>query len=138
MVELHGENPNVDYMLKFNSIIEENPTIPSKSDNMKVIDAFIGTERTLRGLHIEFISVDNLKEGDIVDLTLDGKNHHFEIRKVEILGDDLKITAKETGYWATKLDREQNFDLRTLIGLEITPVTNPDTIKDIRIQACWC
>ena len=32
MVEIYGENPNVDYMLKFNSIIGENPTIIPKSD----------------------------------------------------------------------------------------------------------
>lgn len=27
MVEIHGENPNVDYMLKFDKIIGENPII---------------------------------------------------------------------------------------------------------------
>lgn len=32
MVEIHKENPNVDYMLKFNQIIEEKPIIHPKSD----------------------------------------------------------------------------------------------------------
>jgi hypothetical protein len=32
MVEIHGENPNVDYMLKFNEIIGKEPTIMPKSD----------------------------------------------------------------------------------------------------------
>jgi hypothetical protein len=32
MVEIHGENPNVDYMLKFDSIIGDKPIITSKSD----------------------------------------------------------------------------------------------------------
>ena len=36
MVEIHGENPNVDYMLKFDKIIGDNPTIPSESDKISL------------------------------------------------------------------------------------------------------
>ena len=33
MVEIYGENPNVDYMLKFDKIIGNKPINPLKSDN---------------------------------------------------------------------------------------------------------
>lgn len=36
MVELHGENPNVDYMLKFDKIIEDKPIIIPKSDSVPI------------------------------------------------------------------------------------------------------
>ena len=94
--------------------------------------------RISAGLYIIFETPNNIKKGNYVNLILEGKSHAFEVTDISIKGENLEVSAKEIGYWAQKLDRQADFDLRSLMKLPITLITDEKRIKDIYTQSCWC
>lgn len=94
--------------------------------------------RVTGGLYITFNSKENVKLGDYINLLYAGLNKPFQVVGVKVVGDLLEVSAKEVGYWAHKLDRIPDLDLRSLIGLEVLPITDTDEIKEINEESCWC
>lgn len=94
--------------------------------------------RVTGGLYITFNSKENVKHGDYINLLYTGHNRPFKVVGVKVVGDLLEVSAKEVGYWAHKLDQIPDLDLRSLIGLEVLPITDTDEIKEINEQSCWC
>jgi len=98
-----------------------------------------------QGATIKFTSPYKTKVGDLFYIMVDRVNndganpHYFEVKDIAVTeGGLLKFLATETGYYAHKFDRKEDFDLRTIIGLQVIPMTDESEIKAIREQACWC
>jgi hypothetical protein len=90
------------------------------------------------GLHISF-TVDNpIPKGSYLIVKVNDRNHYFTINGVSIKDGKLEMIANEVGYWARKLDRDDNFDLRTVLGLEIRLVEDIETKRQINTESCWC
>jgi len=94
--------------------------------------------RVTGGTCITFLSSKNLTIGDYVNIVLNEGTHHFKVENIEISGKDLLIDAIEAGYWAHKFDNTESFDLRTLIGLDVTLVTDKEEKSRINEESCWC
>ena len=94
--------------------------------------------RVSGGTYITFISNDAISKGAYVDIVVENKTHHFEVADVKIIGKYLSVDAREVGYWARKIEKKDNFDLRTLLGLEIVIVTDDKEKKQIYTESCWC
>lgn len=94
--------------------------------------------RVQGGIYITFLTNENINKNQYVKVVVNGKSYPFMVSDVVIEGKDLLVSAREVGYWAQKLDREENFDLRTLIDLDVELVTDSKKIEDIITQSCWC
>jgi hypothetical protein len=94
--------------------------------------------RVSGGLYITFQTQTNVIKDSIVNIVFNGKWTAFKVTDVKIDGENLSIMANEYGYWASKLDRKPDLDLRDLIGLEISMVSDEEKIKQLHTQACWC
>jgi len=95
-------------------------------------------ERISGGFYITFITSDNVSKGANFSLHWLEKEHYFEVTDIEVSGADLSVKAIEVGYWGTKFDKQNDFDLRNLIGKEIVEIKNEETIKRINKESCWC
>jgi hypothetical protein len=133
-------------LLPFVENVDTSLVEPLQVETMKVIDAQIvdsnKRERKTGGTYITFLSKDTIAKETFVDIVFENKKYHFEVKNVEITENNLlKIEAKQVGYWATMLTRNNGdsiFDIRTLLKLPITIVTDEREIKQIHIESCWC
>ena len=106
---------------------------------MKITHAeIISSDKKLKGTYIHFTSKDNFNKGDKLELDYEGSKNYFEVADISVNGENLDVKAVEVGYWARKFDKKENFDLRSLIGLEITKIEDAQTIAKIREMSCWC
>lgn len=90
------------------------------------------------GVYIDYTSRENVIKGSNVELEFEHTKHYFEVTDISINGENLEVKAREVGYWAKKFDNKSDFDLRKLIGLELSKVENTETISKIREMSCWC
>lgn len=81
MVEIHGENPNVDYMLKFDKIIGENPIIQSKSNTHNKPADMIYQHQFLHEMYVE----DELPDKDFKFMGTDGNIYRFNMNHWDYL-----------------------------------------------------
>lgn len=109
---------------------------------MKVTNAqLVSSNKRARisgGVYIDYISKENAVKGSNIKLEFENSNHYFEVTDVSINGENLNVTAREVGYWATKFDEKSDFDLRKLIGLELSKIEDSKTIAKIHEMSCWC
>lgn len=96
----------------------------------------------LKGLVIEFVTDTNIKADQVLQVQVDAladKWKTFMIREVEIVeGNKLMGRATEYGYWAHKLERKEDLDLRTLVGCQVELVEEAKKLNQIHTEACWC
>jgi len=92
----------------------------------------------LTGLVIEFETETNITDKTVVELMYDGKRKPFNVREVEIAGNKLLGRAVECGYWAQKIGRQDDLDLRTLIDCGVEMVEDSERLKQINTESCWC
>lgn len=90
------------------------------------------------GLYIHFVSAENLTNGQNVKVLFEDKPHYFEVSDISITGNDLNVEAKEVGYWANFFDKNKDFDLRKIIGLDVEIVADKETLAKIQEMSCWC
>ncbi len=116
--------------------------ILGKVKDAKVLKATIDrrTKRMsgLNGLTIEFETDHTITDSTVIELLYNGERKPFNVREVEIAGNKLLGRAVECGYWAQKLDRKEDLDLRTLIDCEVELVDDAERLKQIRTESCWC
>lgn len=105
---------------------------------MQVTKAQLIQARINGGVHIEFVSKENVIKGSNFEITHENHKHYFEVTDISIEGDDLSVKAKEVGYWAKKFDQKKDLDLRNLIGLPINSVEDQETVLKIREMSLWC
>ena len=92
----------------------------------------------LNGLVIEFETETNITDKTVIELIYDGKRKPFNVREVEIANNKLLGRAVECGYWATKIDRQDDLDLRTLIDCGVEMVEDSERLKQINTESRWC
>ena len=114
-----------------------------KETLMIVVDANLASgnkrSRVRKGVYIDYISIDNVIKGDIVGITVSGKEHYFEVSDITITEDrNLKVSARETGYYGSKFENDSTFDLRDLINITVTNITDEDVKKKIYNDSCLC
>jgi hypothetical protein len=90
------------------------------------------------GVYINYTSKENVIKGSKISLLFENKTHYFELTDISINGEFLEVTDREVGYFASKLDEKSDFDLRKLIGLELSRVDDDETISKINEMSCWC
>ncbi len=109
---------------------------------MKIIDCkSISSDKRTRvvgGFYIDFISSENVVEGDMFKVVYENKEHYFSASDITIVGKDLKISAKESGYWVNYFDRMSGLDIRNLIDLPIIKETDQKIIAEIREKSLYC
>jgi hypothetical protein len=94
-------------------------------------------DRVSGGVYIEFETSENVKKDDYFKIKVNGFNYDFQAKGIKVEGKNLKVTAKEVGYWAQKLDKK-GVDLRTIIGCEVIDVTDDIEKSKINERSCWC
>ena len=109
---------------------------------MKIINAeHLTANRNVRissGIYITFLSSENVTMNDFFLIKFQDKVYYFEAFNITIEYTDLKVEAKETGYWASKLDRTNDLDLRTLLNVEVVKIEDPEKIKQIKTSSQYC
>lgn len=90
------------------------------------------------GLYVTFITSENITKGSFFEVNVDDKWHSFQVTDISIQGKDLLVKGTEFGYWASKLDRNNDLDLRNLIGRDVAKITDEERIKRLYTQSCWC
>lgn len=90
------------------------------------------------GLYVTFRTSSNVVKDNLFEINVDDKWHTFKVTDIKIDGDDLLIQGHEYGYWAHKLDRKTDLDLRNLISRDVAIISDSERINKLREQACWC
>lgn len=108
----------------------------------KIITATLaaGSKAQVGGCLITFITTDIIGLDNILSITTpDEKKHYFAPITVSAGDDDeMAVIANETGYFAWKIERIKGFDLRTLVDLPVSIVTDEEELKKVREQSSWC
>lgn len=92
----------------------------------------------LNGVSIEFKTDTKINNQSVIQISFKDKLKPFNVKSVEIVDGMLLGNAIECGYWARKLDRDKDLDLRELIGCDVNLVTDDKTLKQIHEASCWC
>jgi hypothetical protein len=91
----------------------------------------------LNGFVIEFSTDQAINDSGVVEIVYDGSSKPFNIIEVEIVGGNLLGRAVECGYYS-KLGNNKELDIRTLIGIDVTLVTDEKRLAQIYKQSCYC
>lgn len=109
---------------------------------MKIINAeHLTANRNVRissGIYITFLSSENVTMNDYFLIKFQDKVYYFKAFNITIQNNDLKVEAHETGYWATKLDRLEDLDLRSLLGSDVVKIIDPEKIESIKTSSSYC
>ncbi len=110
---------------------------------MKIKNAeIISSDKRTRirgGVYIHYTSKENVIKGTKIGVTYEDVTHYFETTDIVIDNDNnLYIKAIEVGYWGTKFERCENFDLRKLINLDVQTISDKEIISKINEMSCWC
>lgn len=89
------------------------------------------------GLYIEYTTADNTLQGAIVSIIHRDKISYFEVTEITVNGELLNITAKEIGHWAIRLEINLYLDVRQLIGLPVSVITDEIIIRKVREENLW-
>jgi hypothetical protein len=107
-------------------------------------EKIIGSIKTAKiqekfGCVIIFITDDNVIKEDNVMINFEEHYHYFEVKDIEITDDNkLLVEAYEVGYWATKFDKNEEFDLRSLTDISVALIKDRVTLSKINDMSCWC
>jgi uncharacterized cupredoxin-like copper-binding protein len=91
------------------------------------------------GCVITFITDENVVYEDKVMINFEDKTHYFEVNDIKITDDNkLLVEANEVGYWASKFDKKENFDLRSLTGVNVKIIKDKSVLSKINEMSLWC
>lgn len=92
------------------------------------------------GCLISFMTMDIMGLDTIVSIkTPDEKTHYFNVISISATEDEeMVVIGNETGMHNRKIEYIKDFDLRTLVNLPITIVTDAEEINKVRQEAHWC
>ncbi len=94
------------------------------------------TDSTRGGVSITFSTTDQIAYGDIVSIEYDSKTRYFKVSYVETIN-QFVVNCEATNYGYYNLLRNIK-DIRDLLGLKITIVTDEDEIKKLKNQSHYC
>ena len=91
------------------------------------------------GCIITFVTNDKVVVGDKFGVKLEERTHYFDAIEIGITPDKkFEVKSNEVGYWARKIENKKDFDLRSIIDLEVSPIKDEQTLKKIHEESCWC
>ena len=92
------------------------------------------TRRTegLNGGVITFTTTGTANINSFFSIVVDGKQRFYKAAEISTIDKEtVEVAAVETGYWAEKLSCNDEFDVRSILGLEVSLITDQDLIKNI-------
>lgn len=93
----------------------------------------------LRGGVVTFQTDKPVFNGDIFTLHFDGKDRYYKVEEISTIDKThVEVAATEYGYIRSRLSREPKFDVRSLLDLELTQVTDKEKIRQITMSASLC
>ena len=101
----------------------------------------ISTDKRARisgGLYVTFVTSENVTKGSLFEVNVDDKWYTFQVTDISIQAKDLLVKGREYGYYAWKLDRDKDLDIRNLVDRDVAMITDDERIKKLHEQACWC
>jgi hypothetical protein len=104
-------------------------------DRIKVFNAEIDSKLGC----IVHLNVDEpIMIGDKLLLLVDEKEHYFEVINIKTsLVAQFVVTAKSTGYY-TKIDGRKFFDIRVLLGKNLSLIRDKELIAKIEKESRYC
>lgn len=94
------------------------------------------------GIIIEIETNDSLIDDSYIEIDVDGRKRPFVVdgitTKTNSELNSILIRAKETGYFANRLSHNKDFDIRSLLGLQVSLVTDVERIKKIKESSFYC
>jgi hypothetical protein len=108
---------------------------------MKIIKASKASSGRMRGagIIIEFYCDEVYNVGDVVSINYDGRIRYFKISELKATADDsasyLYYTAEEYGYYTIMKGK---IDLRELINLDLTLVTDEERLNELSQESRFC
>jgi hypothetical protein len=97
-----------------------------------------GSKGVTGGLYITFNPLENVVKNNKVQITFQEKTYSFDIVSIQIDGKYLKVEAVEYGYWSSFLSRKSNLDIRSLIALGVSLITDVEELKQLENSANYC
>jgi hypothetical protein len=105
---------------------------------MKITKVKMNNDGRREGTLIEtYLQHLNINIGAKLSLTLEDKEYYFEVSELETSGGNLIVRARQVGYY-NKIKNKKNLDLRSLIGLEVSIITDPEVINEINQESRYC
>lgn len=93
----------------------------------------------LRGGVITFQTDKPVFSGDIFTLHFDGKDRYYKAEEISTIDkENVEVAATEYGYIGSRLSRQPKFDVRSLLDLELTQVTDEEKLKQIAKSSTLC
>lgn len=94
---------------------------------------------SIDGCIITFLTSVNIQYYAYVMIELDKKKHWFIVSNLSTtnIKTVLKAEAHEVGRFAQKFEQQDDFDLRSLIDVDVKLVTDRKTIEKVRKDSKW-
>ena len=93
----------------------------------------------LNGGVITFQSSQQIFKDSIVSLEFNGKNRYYCVAEISTINSELvEVCAVEYGYWANYLTRNKGFDVRSILDLDVSLVTDESIIKQVTNSNSFC
>lgn len=111
-----------------------------KISNVSIIEGIrdrrTGRIPTLNGLVIEFKTEHLIHKNNIICIDMDKTVHTFRIAEIEIDGNSFLCKCVVYGYY-NRLDKKDNFDIRTLIDVDVELIEDTKILDKLREESLW-
>lgn len=89
-------------------------------------------------LELKVKTVGSININDMLSLEYVDNKYYFNPIEVNITDGCTTATLKERGYWADKLNNVKGINYKNLIGLNLSIITDEETIKQIEKESIYC
>ena len=88
---------------------------------------------SLRGGIITIESPEKVCQGDVFSLSYQDKERYYRAEEISTIADseNVEVALVEYGYWADYPSKNREFDVRELMGLPVSRVTDSVLLKNI-------
>ena len=87
------------------------------------------------GVCLTFVTDEALQEKTLVSIA----DHWFKVHAININEDNkFEVEVHEVGYYDRLFNKDENFDMRTLLGKEVLLVLDQKTKNKVYEESCWC
>ena len=87
----------------------------------------------LTGGVITFETSGDIFQDSVVSINFNGGSQYYHVQEISTInGISVEVAATEYGYWADYPSKDKSFDVRSLIGLHVSVVTDDDILQGLR------
>lgn len=94
----------------------------------------------INGLAIWFTVTELVAVRDVFSFTVENETYYVEVRELSTIEADdnaLELVATETGYWGNHFIKVTNFDIRQLIGIPLTKITDHELLARLETASSY-